>query len=286
MSKKLKFNRFKLNKLNKLSYYSMLREILLDFISGLIDSIRLNLIFQQIKNNQKIRTLFLNYVKINALVYFIPHILTYFNLHQFIFKYIFEYTTALIIFIYNLFYNIDLLNSINYIKIKTNIKMGSLDKTPLIITMIIYQFTIYIATEIIKIILHDNLWFLTIFINTVILMLYHSFYCFNSLWYLLNFDSHKILDITEKIWPYYLGYGMIATILYVHQFNFIMHAIYNVYMTIIILLPFLINIKLPSINQSYMKISMKPFTLLTKSMIYSLHYLYRFYVFSNNMLRN
>ena len=107
--------------------------------------------------------------------------------------------------------------------------------------MTIYQFIVYLSTKLINIIFVDKLRTFGLVSIFVILTIYHSLYSYNNLWQVIGLDISRRINIHERRWAYFLGYGLIATIMYMNIFNPYILALYNIYMGILLSIPLLHN---------------------------------------------
>lgn len=239
----------------------MYTNILKDVIFGFIDSIRINLFFSQMYVNEKFRRLIIKLVKYNFLLHILPFLLvdaiSWFSgvsLRTQL-RYV-NYLINLFSGIFHVIHFIDLISIISVTKSKNKKFLPMIDVISLAITMSIYQIVIYLTTELIKFIFHERINSLAIVLNFIILTMYHSFYCFNGLWQCLRIPMLNRIDIHEKLWPYHIGYGMISTIIYLNSGSPYILGIYNLCVSLIISLPFLIKVRYPPKIQSYPKINL------------------------------
>lgn len=239
--------------------------MLFDFIYGLFDSIQINLVAKQIFKNTNFKKLVIKLLKYNFLLHIIPLLLTdiifmmtNFSLHTVL--YFINYPINLFSAIFHVIHFIHLTNIISINKSKTNNFMPILETVTLAITMSIYQLVVYLTTKLINYILYDRMYILAIMLNFFILTIYHSFYCFNNLWQHFKIEMFKRIDIHEKLWPYYMGYGIVATIIYFHINNPYFLGLYNMYIAVILSLPFLFETKFPHKTELYPKINLMIFS--------------------------
>jgi len=243
----------------------MYRYIIEDFVSGLFNSIRIDKIIKPTRENPKLKKLWFKICKYNFLLHIFPTLLLLlvdwlFDISLIFIFNILAYPINLFSGLFHLLHFFDLVNIICIHTPKSSKTVGALDMISLMITMSIYQIVIYLTTTIINLIFHDNLYFAAIILNFIILTIYHSFYCFNNLWQYKKIDMFRRIDIHEKLWPYYIGYGTISTILYLCAIHPIMIAIYNLYLATIIALPFLLATRYPKKEIGYPKINLTIFS--------------------------
>ncbi|XWV26619.1 putative etoposide-induced protein 2.4 [Tupanvirus soda lake] len=246
----------------------MYKHIILDFFQGIVNSIRIDFFVKPLFDNTKLKKLVFKIIKYNALLHFIPYILvvilewllgvSLFNIFIYIICPVNIFSAM-----FHILHYMDLVNMVSSYSSKTSNTGAALDMLSMTITMTIYQLVIYLTTSIINIVFHDRLHILAIIINFAILTIYHSFYCFNNLWQYKKIEMFYRIDMHEKLWPFYVGYGLVSTIIYFYINNAIMLGIYNLYMTLAIALPFLMNTKYPKKDMPYPSINLFIFSYLT-----------------------
>lgn len=237
------------------------QEILEDFGVGIFNSVKINSLFKITMENIKIQRLIYKICMYNFLLHFLPTII--FNALEIItgisfvtFLNIINYPIGVFSALFHLFHYIELIDNVSNYMPKTSNTINAIDSITLAITMSIYQIIIYLTTTFINFIMHDRLYFLAIFLNFFILTIYHSFYCFNNLWQYRKIDMIYRIDMYEKLWPYYTGYGFFSTILYLYSNNMFVLGTYNIYIAILISLPFLLDRKYPTEKMPYPKINL------------------------------
>lgn len=176
---------------------------------------------------------------------------------------IISYVKLIISNIFHILHYMDLLNMVSIYKSKninsqSQIK-GSMINISVTLTLMFYQSVIYSTTGLIKYFLYHKLRVLASVLNLFILMFYHSFYCFNNLWQHKKILMSHRLDIHEKLWPYYLGYGFIASVLYSLSEDPYIITIYNMYMILTISIPFLTQTIYPSETIRYFTLDLSIF---------------------------
>jgi hypothetical protein len=249
----------------------MHKDIAKDFLSGIITSVRFDLFIKPFYVNTKFRYLLLKIIAYNILLHFLPCMMLnlvnwLFNISMMISN-VFLFPINLFSILFHLLHYMDLINMVSIYSTKTSNSGETLDLLSLTITMSIYQFVIFITTAVINIFFHiffnTEFFFIAFFINLFILMVYHSFYCFNNLWQYKKIKMSHRIDMHEKLWPYYTGYGIISSILYLYSTNPIILGIYNLYMAIIISIPFMLEPKYPIKNMMYPYINLTIFSYMT-----------------------
>lgn len=248
----------------------MYKYIAQDFLNGILCSLKINLYITALINDNRLCKLTRKILKYNFLMHFLPYILFYvikwqFNLNIMPVLDVLFCPINIFSFLFHLLHYIDLVNIVCVYSLKTSRTGSAIDALSLTITMSIYQLVIYLTTSIINIIFNGRLHLLAVLINFIILTIYHSFYCFNNLWQYKKINMFYRIDMHEKLWPFYVGYGIISTIIYLHLKNPIMLGIYNLYMVLIISIPFMIKVKYPKKenNALYPKINLKIFSHMT-----------------------
>lgn len=251
----------------------MFKNIIQDYLLGIVNSLRLDLLIHPLYHNMKLRKLFYKICKYNFILHFFPLILV--QLLESIFHTTLTSFLSLIIYPINLFtvffhilHYMDLVNIVCIYTKKTSKVLDILELLSLAITISIYQIVIYLTTTIIYLIFYDNLYFLAVCTNFIILTIYHSFYCFNNLWQYKHINMSHRIDMHEKLWPYYLGYGTIATIIYTYTRHPYFMGFYNIYMALIIAIPFLTKTKYPTKENLYPKINLTIFSYMTSNAFY------------------
>jgi hypothetical protein len=246
----------------------MYKHIARDFFCGITNSIRFDLYVKALMNNQRLQKLTFKIIKYNTLMHFLPYILSYlfYRYTGLNFMFILDiliYPINIFSILFHLLHYIDLVNMVCIYSSK-NFRIDNTENgLTLAITMFIYQLVIYLTTSIISIIFNGRMHMIAILINFTILTIYHSFYCFNNLWQYKKVGMFHRIDMHEKLWPYYVGYGIFTTIIYLHIKNPIMLGIYNLYMVLLISVPFMIKTRYPNSVMSYPKINLKIFSYMT-----------------------
>lgn len=222
--------------LNDIFIYKIMKFILNDIFFGFLHSIQIFLF--TVNLNKKILKLIIKVLIYNIFIYMIQKIEYYII------------TIPLIIFniLFHTLHYIDLINIIN----KNKSLKNSIDSISISITLGIFQTVIYLLIILINLIFNDRFKILKIIINYFILTFYHSFYCYNNLWQSKGIDMVYRLDIFQKLWPYFIGYGSIASIIYINMGQ--INIFYNMYMILIITIPFLEKARYPK-DEKYPKLN-------------------------------
>jgi hypothetical protein len=246
----------------------MYKEIIIDIFKGLFNSLRFDLFIKPITNNIKLQKLFMRVLKYNFITRIVPQMITFliyyiFGLSLYSLLNIINYPISLLTLIFHLVHYLEIINIVSPYASKTGQEMPFIDGITIGITMSIYGTVIYLATELIRFVFHDRLYFIAIILNFFILTIYHSFYCYNNLWQFHKINMNKRIDIHEKLWPYYFGYGIISTIIYLYSANHYMMLLYNLYLFLIISVPFLTELRFPTKVSPYPKINLTIFSYMT-----------------------
>lgn len=268
----------------------MYEHIWIDYFSGLLLSLRFDYVVERVKINAKLSKVFRKIVIYNLLINGLPSVLrtilfltsdidlidwlTELNLGWLLV--VSHAIVSIFNTLFHLLHFIDLLNIINCYRGKSKISDNArkrpnpyknysyrtdtvVESISLALTMSIYQFVIYLI--ILTIDLINNRYFLVfqLVIKFIILAIYHSFYCFNNLWQFRQIKMHFRIDMHEKLWPFYIGYGTLISILYLISDKMIVLALYNIYTAILISLPFVTDTRYPSRSMPYPSINLTIF---------------------------
>lgn len=244
----------------------MIRSIFKDFKQGLVDSIRIDLFLELLCKNGKLRGIFFEIFKINLLIYVIPTLLFNVISHMTEIKKnesivnIIYYPINIIGIFYYLLRHIDIVNIMGEYDQKATKKLDLPNLITLTIIISIYQFSIYFTIILINLIIYDRNKIVYFVVNFIILTIYHSFYLFNNMWHQKRIDIAHRISIYEKLWPYYMGFGTISTILYLNIHSPITLVSYNLYMIFAISIPFLVKEKVYDENNDYPRINLVIFS--------------------------
>ena len=135
------------------------------------------------------------------------------------------------------------------------------------LTMIIYKTVIYSTTKFTYAVFNHKIHSLVFVLNLFILTFYHSFNCFNNLWQYKKLNLTSMISMCEHSWPYYVGYGMFASILYIYSQYIFVRGLYNLYSIIISLIPFLIKNVNPEKKPLYPKINLLFFSVISSLIV-------------------
>jgi hypothetical protein len=243
-------------------------DICKDIFLGLIDSIRIDLFLSHIYKSNKCNNILKKIFKYNVLFHILPGIII--ELINFLFQVSFHtllyYINYLInfmsMFMHMIIY-LEIFGTFNKFSLIPKSKLSNpiTDSITITIIMTIYQLAVYLMTKIINFIFgNQNLYFISLIINFVILTIYHTIYSHNNLWQVLNLNLIQRINIHETRWAYFLGYGSIITVMYNYTYNPYILAIYNVYITNLLFIPLLKKINFQNNNISYPKLNLSIFS--------------------------
>ena len=249
--------------------YNMYYHIGKDFVQGIMDSVRIDLIAEQIISNNKIKDNFVKICKWNLMLYIftlvvcdIIEFVTSISIHA-IRNYVL-YPIDIISVFFHFIYIYEIVEVMCFSRkilpltsVPTNVFVIS-------ITTSIYGFFVYVSTKIIGYIFSNNLYLISLIIKFLILTYYHSFYSFNNIWKCDYIDLLYRIDIHEKLWPYYIGFGLFPTILYLSTENMYVLSVYNIYTSMSVIIPFLIKEKYPPNIELYPSINLHIFSYFTR----------------------
>lgn len=246
----------------------MSRIFIKDFLNGVFLSLRLDLIINLIVDNEKIRSIIGKICRFYLGLYFIPFFFAYllnyyFNLD---FRWCYPYVnifTTVISMIPNMVFVIDLTKTIKVKSLNKNTQQLP-DLITVGLIMNFYQMIMFQSTYLLQYLFHDKLYYLTVIVIFLILSLYHSFFCYNSVWRKINIKICHQIDIHQKCWGYFIGYGIAPSILYFFTDHPVVFGFYNLYLIILIVNPFLVPLPYPPKTESYPSINLKIFSSLTK----------------------
>lgn len=244
--------------LNKLIIilHTMITQIASDIFQGIKASCSVHLILDKSIQKSKFIDTWRKILIFNFLCYIIPQIVC--TMSKFLFM--IDFTSVLFYLNYLIFYPsiffhviwymelIGVLNSSNLPESKSKSKIEgksnsvtATDSVVTIVFMFIYQIVTYSTASLINIVLSDRIIYLKHLIIFFVLCTYHSIYAWGNLWQREKLSIENRLDLHEKKWPYFFGYGIIISTIYFHTHVFWMMAIYNAYTGILLCIPFLIS---------------------------------------------
>lgn len=256
----------------------MILSIISDIIIGIRDSCNILYLLTYLYDKHQFRTIILKIIKYNFYFHILPFV--FLKLIPETKVIMLTFLTYLIYFLnlfsvlFHLICHIDLVDTLSSFKPKTTSNMSFLDLLSTTIIFTIYQSIIYLFFMIIDILLNDRLYVIIIFFKIIILSMYHSLYCYNNLWQFHRVDLFQRINIFECNWPYFLGFGLFCSIIYYNIADTYWLFIYNLYLNIIICLPFLLDRRWPQ-KETYSKINLIPlYYLFNQSMVFIREWIY------------
>jgi hypothetical protein len=260
----------------------MWTSIIHDFLDGLLTSIRFDYVFNRINSDIKLKNIFYKIIRYNAFMHLVPYLLIWIIeslldvkldiLHSGIYL-----TISLIAALFQILHFLDITNIVSVYVKQINYQTSNthlFDPLSMTLTMSVYQFAIYLMSCFISLIFDKNTFFgyLANVIVFAIYTLYHSFYAFNNLWQHKKIDIYYRIDIFQKLWPYYIGYGTLSSILLMmsgieYPFN---TFIYHSYLLLLVMIPFCmpsIKNRYPKKSITYFEIDLSFFSYLTRLLL-------------------
>ena len=288
-----------------------IKAIFYDFWLGLIDSLRIDLIMKVLFRDVKFQKLIWKILKFNMWILipwlifyfsnmldinfdFVPGISGYFSMYfvdfwryvvyfsRYFIYFITTYILGILDSLFHILHYIDLINIISNHSPRSTVKGRAIGALTFTIIMTIYQLIIFLTTSVINFIFYDRIYLLAVVLNLGILTIYHSLYCFNNLWHYKNLELYQRIDIHEKLWPYHCGFGLVASIIYLVIQNPLITMIYNLYLTVLLSLPFLIETRYPPSNPDnapYPAINLTIFGYCTRTIVHVGKYLLKTLIF-------
>jgi hypothetical protein len=236
----------------------MILEILSDLSNGILNSIRVDAIIYYLIASFKMANIMFKVCVCEILMLIAINVISMFSSSQ---------DGGLVIYalkiINGVFIFLSTAEFIGTIDIVDNNKKGTvIDIVSTIMTMSIYQLSMMLLVNFINYVLFSTA---SIVINFFILTIYHSFYAYNNLWQKKGIKISARVNIYECRWAYYAGLGILPTIIYLNSYNIYIASLYNLYLFLLIMVPF--YVKEPAIL-IYPKINLKVFTYVCEWMIY------------------
>jgi hypothetical protein len=209
-------------------------------LQGIIDSLRIDLIIS-VYLHDKILSKLIKIMQYNFLLYVIPYLilllLGYENS-----KYIIILSTILncVYYVKTFFNYYDFSYQLckEYSVVKTQLEMKYM---AYVATMYIFQLFMYTVSYLIYLVLKNIQYHFAYFVHFCLIVFYHSFVLYNYMWQANNIKHGYILNIHEKCWLYFFGYGILISLIYMSSNNLLCGFIYNMYYLILITIPFKIK---------------------------------------------
>lgn len=225
----------------------MLKEIVKDFGQGFFDSLKIWRLYQFLNITKYRRTM--KRLLLTNMIFSLQYMLPVFPMSYLIMFFLNQF----IILLHSLHY-MDIVNSLS--TKKTPNKINIMDIVTGNITLTLFLTMIYLSTEFIRYSITSKLYPLVYLMNLSIISIYHAFYCFNNHWHSLRISFSNRLQIHELKWPYFMGYGLLLSLIYHHLAT----PVYNIALACMISLPYRINFKYPTDQMSYPRINLSIFS--------------------------
>lgn len=236
----------------------MFQQILLSILHGFVQSLNVIKLSKLIYRNKNLRQNVIKLIKHNSIFYLLPGLLIYLmGISPDYFSYIYIPIEIFSSFIHLLYY-FDISNIVNNSIVSRSKKSNSDSSDPITgsITMALYQFTMIVTISINDIfIVYINI-YLSYLIKFLLLSMYHAVFSHNNLWQNIGLNITQRIDIYQKMWPYYFGYGIIASMMYI-QTNIFIKGIYNIYIGILISIALLNKMVLPTSKITFPELNLK-----------------------------
>lgn len=247
----------------------MLKGIFLDYIDGILQSLKIHLFFKLLLTNKNFYNLIIKLLKFNLTLHIFPTLIINIIIYYFNFnaaKYMIYPFLLLNSIFYSLYYN-DFL-AIVY----PDERQKCIYVNPIVITILImcYQLSIYLGIVIVDYLFYNNFYLLSVIINIFLLSIYYSFYCYNNIFNYNNINLSTRIKLIENIWPYYLGYGTNISILYYFTDNFYILIVHNIYLLILLTIVLIIPFKCT--HQNYPPIKLDIFSSLLSFILKTINY--------------
>lgn len=227
--------------------------MLTDIAKGFITSIRLDLALFHTPTIGR----FMNLLKVNFLMHVLPSLIMYAVGLDLI------WIVGLLIRLISPFVNMIAYTDISIILCSSSDKPVSISfakSLTMSVSMFMYQSSVYLTIMLINGILYSSSAYLRFIINISILTIYHSLYTYNNYWTYRGLNTQAVIHTHGKYWPYFFGYGLVATILYMSTSTSASYlvGIYNCLLGLMLMIPFLT--KFDRYKPTYPKINLILFT--------------------------
>lgn len=229
--------------------------ILTEILKGLFQSINIIKLSKLTFRNVNLQRNMWKLLKHNSIFYILPGLIMYLiDISDYYFYYAYIPIELFSGFIHMLYY-FDISTTINN-SITSRPKKDTADPMTNGLTMTLYQITMIILIGIFDIVINFINPNLSIIIKFLLLSIYHAVFAHNNLWQCIGLGISQRIDIYQKMWPYYFGYGIIASCLYL-QTNIFLRGIYNIYVGILISVSLLNKMVLPTTKMQLPEINLK-----------------------------
>lgn len=235
----------------------MCDKIFVDIFRGLTTSLRLYSVLEKIYTDQKLINIWNKIIKFNLIWYILPNIICdLIGLDMF---YYISWVILLPSMFLHIIWYVELIMILSGSIIVPNSKgISRMDSMVTTIIMFVYQIMIYGSISIINILFSDRISYLKYLVNFFILCTYHSCYAYNNLWQHKQIDISHRLNIHERKWPYFFGYGTIISIVYMYANISYFIAFYNIYLSLLLCIPFLSKFDNSATNYVRINLSIFP----------------------------
>ncbi len=249
----------------------MFWEILTEITDGLSNSVRLDKILFIFYDDIKLFKLYYKLVKYNILFHIVPWLVE--KILNSIFGLNSIYPVILVLNLFSNAFHIVFYIDLLHIIAKYNKQIiGNSDPLSMVsqsITMALYHSSMLAMISMVDYLIYPFYPFLVTYCKFFVLTVYHSFYCYNNLWQCRKISMLLRIDMHEKLWPYYFGYGILASIMYLYTSQPYFMALYNIYISFALSIPFLTKSRCPTKIMPYPSINLKIFSFLIR-MLFSI----------------
>lgn len=264
-------------------FIMMVANILFDFMFGIFESCRIDYVLREMYYNRAIMWDIIHIFGFNLTINLLCRVVLYYMLYisdawYMILIYILLYAVhKLVDIVYHTVHYIDLLGKITSRRTK-KCNRSIIDVVINIILMNLYQLSLCIFIYVIHSIpqynsITDALGFIII---NFMFCLYHALYAFNNWWQFYGVNPSSRIKVLETRWPFFVGFGLISTIL-CSVTNVFSLSIYNLYLSYLIMIPFISdNTKHIKKQDKYPPIKLKFITYISLSVTKLTLYLLKF----------
>ena len=256
--------------------FVIIQHILTDITIGLLDSARIDYFLTFVHANDKSKRIVWNIIKTNLLLHIFPAIL--FSLIGLPDYWVLSVPINLISAFVHIIFYIELsgvYKNSPRSSIKSNRSPRS--KSPIndivmTIIMAVYQATISLFTYLLNFIF--PLAYVTPYVIFCIWTIYYSMYTYNTLWQAIGIDIPTRIKLHEKKWAYFLGHGLIVSLLHTYADSVLILVSYNIYVGHLLLIPFAMRRRLKKLTPelSYPPINLSIFSYVLGKIISACNY--------------
>jgi hypothetical protein len=246
-----------------------LQAVIFDFIKGLHRSVRYDNICKSVSRQYSLLKIFGKILLWNFILHIsLPLILNLVDIDEY-------YSSVILSVAYwplnlwsaflHVIYFIELVAHIDKTKVVVE-KTSNVFGLSASITMAIYYMSFGLISPLTNLLINPIFSYLIWLFNFGVIALYHAFYCYNNLWQYQNIDLPKRIEQQSILWPYSLGYGCIASMLYLASDGYYIQAAYNLHMVTILIMPFVTT---KPKTQSKLVLNMNIFSHVTMLTVYA-----------------